>query len=354
MRIYLMPEREINTRVVALTPRGGALARNLCQALPQAGCWLPRALAAGDPKVQTFDRVATVFQEAFQQGENLVCIMAAGIVVRGIAPHLTGKDKDPAVVVVDEAGRFAISLLSGHLGGANELARQVAQILKATPVITTASDVQGLPALDLAADRAGLAIEDLTAVSQVQMALLSGLKLRLVDPDGYLADVAAAYPELFIRENHLDTALAGGWPGVYVGFRERAWPKHWLVLRPRNLVVGLGCHKGTPAAEILGFIKDTFKKERLSLASLKALATIEVKKAEPGLKEAAARLGVEFIWFTKEELQDVKVPNPSPQLVRLVGVVSVSEAAALKAGGVELILTKRKGANATLAVAKVA
>lgn len=349
-----MPKKEISTRVVALTPRGGALARSLCQGLPQASCWLPRVLAAGDPKVQTFDRVATVFQEAFQQGENLVCIMAAGIVVRGIAPHLSGKDKDPAVVVVDEAGQFAISLLSGHLGGANELARQVAQILNATPVITTASDVQGVPALDLVADRIGLAIEDRTAVSQVQMALLSGLKLRLVDPDGYLADVAAEYPELFTRENHLDTALAGGWPGVYVGFRERAWPKHWLVLRPRNLVVGMGCHKGTPAAEILGFIKDTFKKERLSLASLKALATIEVKKDEPGLKEAAARLGVEFIWFTKEELQDVKVPNPSQQLVRLVGVVSVSEAAALKGGGVELILTKRKGANATLAVARVA
>ncbi|MCX5891568.1 MAG: cobalt-precorrin 5A hydrolase [Deltaproteobacteria bacterium] len=349
-----MPKRAIKTRVVALTTAGGVLARNLCQELPRGVCWLPPLLAAGDPKIQTFDRVATVFQEAFEQGENLVCIMAAGIVVRGIAPHFSGKDKDPAVVVVDEAGRFAISLLSGHLGGANELARQVAQILKATPVITTASDVQGLPALDLVAQRVGLAIEDLTAVRQVQMALLNGLKLRLVDPDGYLADVAAEYPEWFIRENHLDTALGGGWPGVYAGFRERAWPKHWLVLRPKNLVAGLGCHKGTPAAEIISFIKDTFKKERLSLASLKALATIELKKAEPGLKEAAARLGVEFIWFTKEELQDVKVPNPSQQLVRLVGVVSVSEAAALKGGGVELILTKRKGANATLAVARVA
>lgn len=235
-----MSEPARRTRVVALTPRGGALARDLAQALPRAGCWLPRPLAAGDPKVQTFDRVATVFQEAFQRGENLVCIMAAGLVVRGIAPHLQGKDQDPAVVVVDEAGRFAVSLLSGHLGGANDLARQVAQILKATPVITTASDVQGLPALDLAAKRAGLAIEDLTAVSQAQMALLSGLKLWLVDPDGYLADVAAAYPGLFIRENHLDTALAGGWPGVYVGFRERAWPKHWLVLRPGTWWRGSG------------------------------------------------------------------------------------------------------------------
>ncbi len=341
-------------RVVALTPRGAALALTLCQALNEAECWLPRAQAGDDPEVKTFDRVASVFQDAFRQGENLVCVMAAAIVVRGIAPHLRGKDKDPPVVVVDEAGKFAISLLSGHLGGANQLARQVAQILNATPVITTASDVQGLPALDLEATRAGLAIENLPAVRQVQMSLLSGLPLRLVDPDGYLTHLAEENPELFICENDLDTALAGGWPGVYAGFRERAWPPAWLVLRPRNLVIGMGCHKGTPAAEILKFIKATFKKARLSLASLKALATIEVKKEEPGLKEAAARLGAEFIWFTKEELQTMEVPNPSPQVIHLVGVVSVSEAAALKAGGVELILPKQKGANATLAVARIA
>ena len=234
------------------------------------------------------------------------------------------------------------------------MARQVAQILNGTPVITTASDVQGLPALDLAAAQAGLAIENPAAVRQVQMSLLSGLRLRLVDPQGYLADLAEENPERFIGEDDLDKALAGGWPGVYAGFRERVWPKHWLVLRPQNLVIGMGCHKGTPAEEILGFIKDTLKKARLSLSSLKALATIELKKEEPGLREAAARLGVEFIWFTKEELQTVKVPHPSPQVIRLVGVVSVSEAAALKAGGVELILPKLKGANATLAVARVA
>jgi len=341
-------------RVVALTPQGGVLARTLVRALTGAGCWLPRAQAGNDPEIKTFERVAQVFQDAFQQGEDLVCVMAAGLVVRGIAPLLRGKDQDPAVVVVDEAGKFAISLLSGHLGGANQLARQVAQILQGTPVITTASDVQGLPALDLAAAQAGLAIENPAAVRQVQMSLLSGLRLRLVDPDGYLADLAAENPELFIGENDLDTALAGGWPGVYAGFRERAWPKHWLVLRPKNLVIGMGCHKGTPAEEILGFIKDTFKQARLSLSSLKALATIELKKEEPGLQAAAARLGVDFIWFTKEELQTVKVPHPSPKVIRLVGVVSVSEAAALKAGGVELILPKVKGANATLAVARVA
>ncbi len=347
-----VPETAI--RVVALTRRGASLARKISRDLAGAQCWLARTQAGGNPQEQTFDRVATVFGEAFQRGEDLVAVMAAGIVVRSIAPHLRGKTRDPAVVVVDEAGKFAISLLSGHQGGANRLARQVAQIIKGTPVITTASDLQGLPALDLAALSAGLTIENPSALSQVQMSLLSGVVLRLVDPDGFLAELAEEYPGArVIWETDLDTALAGGWPGVYAGFRERAWPQAWLVLRPKNLVAGVGCHPGASADEILRFLRDSFRKERLSLASLKALASIEARKEEAGLIEAAARLGVEFIWFSKEELQSVPVPNPSPQVIRLVGVVSVAEAAALKAGGRELILTKRKRGNLTLAVARV-
>jgi cobalt-precorrin 5A hydrolase len=298
--------------------------------------------------------LSQVFQEAFRARESLVCIMAAGIVVRGIAPFLRSKDLDPPVVVVDEGGQFAVSLLSGHLGGANDLARQVARVLGGTPVITTASDVHGLPSLDSLAVRLGLTIENLAGVRGVQMALLAGRPLRVVDPDGYLSETLVQYPRLFTREPDLEAALMAGRPTVYVGFREGPWPEWWLVLRPRNLVAGVGCHKDTPAEEIIDFIKTTFRDERLSLLSLKALATIEVKKAEPGLVEAARSLGVELIWFTAEDLEEITVPHPSKQVARHLGVESVSEAAALKAGGVELIVPKRKSANVTLAVARVA
>ncbi|MEW6388212.1 MAG: cobalamin biosynthesis protein [Thermodesulfobacteriota bacterium] len=340
-------------RVIALTPQGAALARCLCRGLAGAQCWLPQARSQ-EPGDHPFQHLSQVFQEAFDQGENLVCVMAAGIVVRGIAPFLQGKDADPAVVVVDEAGQFAVSLLSGHLGGANDLARQVARLLGGAPVITTASDVQGLPALDLAAAESGLLIENLPAVRRVQMALLSGQPVRLVDPQGCLADLLEEHPGLFLTESDLDSALAADGPTVYVGFRERAWPSDWLILRPRNLVAGVGCHQGTPAAEIVQFIKATFRENRLSLLSLKALATIERKKEEPGLKEAARSLGVELLWFTATELEGIKVPHPSPQVARHLGVKSVSEAAALRAGGVELIVPKQKAKNATLAVARVA
>jgi cobalt-precorrin 5A hydrolase len=230
----------------------------------------------------------------------------------------------------------------------------VAKVLGGTAVITTATDVHGLPALDVLAVAHDLSIENLAGVRLIHMALLEGRTIRLVDPEGFLSGELSAYPELFSLDPDLDRALASPGPTVYVGFRERDWPPEWLRLRPRNLVAGMGCHKGTPAAELVDFIKQTFKQEKLSLLSLKFLATIEAKKEEPGLRMAARSLGVEFLWFTATELEDIPVPNPSPAVARHMKVASVSEAAALKAGGVELIVTKQKSPNATLAVARVA
>ena len=258
--------------------------------MPGAELRLPQA-QAGEPGDQALSRLSGEFRTAFERGEDLVCIMAAGIVVRSIAPYLQGKDTDPAVVVVDEAGQFAVSLLSGHLGGANALARRVAKLLGGAPVITTATDVQGLPALDLLAVAHGLIIENLAGVRPIHMALLDGRPVRLVDPEGCLSGELSAYPGLFSLEPDLDQALAGSGPTVYVGFQERPWPPEWLRLRPRNLVAGMGCHKGTPTGELIEFIQQTFKQAGLSLLSLKALATIEAKKDEPGLRMAARSLG---------------------------------------------------------------
>jgi cobalamin biosynthesis protein CbiG len=114
----------------------------------------------------------------------------------------------------------------------------------------------------------------------------------------------------------------------------------------------MGCHAGTPAGEILALLEEAFQAEGLSLACLRALATIEARKDEAGLAAAARTLGVDFLWFSKEELQGVTVPHPSPHAAAHLGVPSVSEAAALKAAGGDLVIPKRKGKNATLAVAR--
>lgn len=348
---FAFPPKPRPVRVVALTPRAASLAGTLAARLAGATCWLPEHLAEG-LSCRTFRRFSQVAAEAFSRGEDLVCIMAAGIVVRTLAPLLRGKAVDPAVVVVDEAGRFAISLLSGHLGGANELARTVAGIIGALPVITTATDVAGLPALDALAPELGLHLENLAAARGVSMALLKGEAVTLVDQEGRLAGLARAHPGCFSLWGDLDAALAQAGPGVYVGCEERAWPASWLRLRPRVLVAGLGCHRGTPARAILAFITQVFQAAGLSLGCLRALATVAARRNEPGLKEAARHLGVELLWFTPAELKEVAVPNPSPHPVRHVGTPSVAEAAAVKAAAGRLLLPKQKGANLTLAVAR--
>ena len=231
----------------------------------------------------------------------------------------------------------------------------MAEVLGGTPVITTATDVQGLPALDTLAADHGLVIDNLAAVKEVSMALLAGRPVGLVDPGGWLAPALGEHRHLFHEIADLDAALAGApQPTVYVGDQERPWPGGWLRLRPRNLVAGMGCHRGTPAQELLDFLTDTFRQAGLSLLSLRALATIAVKKDEPGLQEAARRLKVDLLWFTAEELEKVPVPHPSAQAARHVGARSVSEAAALMASRGELLVPKQKSANATVAVARAA
>ncbi len=342
-------------QIVALTPAGADLGHRLCQLLSGATLWLPPRLLAGYPGARPLLSLKALFQEVFQEKRPLVAIMATGIVVRHLAPWLRGKDQDPAVVVMDERGRFAISLLSGHLGGANELARGVAGLLGAVPVITTATDVQGLPALDSIAARRGWAIENLTAVKDIHAALLQGQRVLLVDPLDCLREELAPWPELFDRQPETPAALERPGPAVYVGSRDWPWPAAWLRLRPKILVAGVGCNRGASSEEILALVAKTCQQFHLAPLSLKSLASISAKEDEAGLRAAARQLGVPCQYFSPKELQAISVPNPSAVVQRHLGVASVCEAAALRAAaGGPLLVPKQKSANVTLAVAQVA
>lgn len=340
--------------VISFTPAGNILGRRIAQGIPGAVFWVPIVCHPNYPEAQSFDSLRSLLTEAFLGNHPLICIMATGIVVRHLAPLLQGKVVDPPVVVVDESGHFVISLLSGHLGGANKLARTIAELIGATPVITTATDVQGLPALDILGPRLGLQLENLEAVKKIHMALLHGQKIILVDPGNMLREALSDHQELFELLPESGYSMQKPGPAAYVGNREYQWSEGWLRLRPRNLMVGVGCNKGTSSEEIITFIDDTFKRFQISLLSLHTLATIADKKDEPGLKAAAERLGVNFTWYSKEELQQIQVPNPSETVKRHMGVASVCEAAALKAAATQtLLVPKQKSTNVTLAVAEV-
>ncbi|MGY4975625.1 precorrin-3B C(17)-methyltransferase [Streptomyces sp. 900105755] len=281
-----------------------------------------RLAAAWPDRTRVYDGpVKDAVRSAFAECEQLVCFLATGAVVRLIAPLLGGKATDPGVVCVDEGGRFAVSLVGGHGGGANELAREVGELLAAQPVVTTATDSVGLPGLDTL----GFPVEG--SVATVSRALLDG------EPVALRAELAWPLPPL---------PLAGeGAFAVRLTDRAVEPAADEVLLRPPSLVVGVGAAKGAPADEVLGLVGTALRDAGLSPRSIGELATVDAKSGEPGLVEAAARLGVPLVTYSAEELAAVQVPNPSDAPLAAVGTPSVAEAAALARGG-ELLVPKRK------------
>ncbi|WP_433449389.1 precorrin-3B C(17)-methyltransferase [Streptomyces sp. CA-142005] len=279
--------------------------------------------------------VGEAVRSAFAECEQLVCFLATGAVVRLLAPLLGDKTADPGVVCVDEGGRFAVSLVGGHGGGANELARAVGDLLGAEPVVTTATDAVGLAGLDTL----GLPYEG--SVATVSRALLDG------EPVALEAELAWPLPPLPVSPRGACTIRLTD-RDVVPGERE-------VLLRPPSLVVGVGASKGAPAEEVLGLIEGTLREAGLSPKSVAELATVDAKAKEPGIVAAAGRLGVPLVTYSAEELAAVEVPNPSEAPLAAVGTPSVAEAAALVRGG-ELLVPKTKSqarpAMATCAVVR--
>ncbi len=286
-------------------------------------------LAAALPETQEYD--VRSFEDAFAECDALVSFLAVGATVRLLAPLLRGKRVDPGVVVVDEASRFAVALVGGHGGGANALAEQVADVLGATAVVTTATDAVGLPGLDTL----GWPVEG--AVAAVSRAMLDGRPVRLD------ADATWPLPPLPVG--------ADGDHVVRVTDRVVEPDGRTVVLRPPSLVLGLGASRGVGADEVLGLIDRALAGAGLSAASVVAVGTADAKADEAGLVEACARRGWPLTTFPSDRLAEVDVPNPSGHPLAAVGTPSVAEAAALLLGD-ELVVEKAKSAAATVAVAR--
>ncbi len=348
--------------IVAVTRNGVRVAMRIQGKLPGSVVYVPErhgfALAMG---AVSFHRIGSLFPEIWRRHRALVCIMATGIVVRLIAPLLRHKASDPAVVVLDERAQYVISLVSGHLGGANDLARKIAAVTGGQAVITTASDVDCKPALDHIALELGLHVENPGMLARLARAILEEEPLWVFDPQRRLK------PYLVTVNNvvWIECAPAGEgfqeWttiearPGVWVSELIPPPRLECLMLRPRNLVLGIGCNRGTEAAEILGLIESTLSEAGLSVHSIRNLATIDLKSDEAGLLEAARTLSRPIHFCSREELEGVAVPTPSPLVESHVGVQSVCEATALlSAKNTTLLMAKRKTANVTLAIALAA
>lgn len=347
-----MPGSDGKIALYALTGAGLDLARILMAALARAELHVSRRLAPQAPEGRVFDRLAPALARNFRAYDGHVLFCASGIVVRALAPLLEHKAKDPGVVVVDQQGRWAVSLVAGHLGGANELAQQVAEVLGGQAVITTATDSAGAPSLELAAKRAGCRVENLGALARLSGDLLAGRRVGVFDPEGWLGRHLTDWPDDFDFISAEPSPLADAPPLVWVGWRGLEPPKSWLVVRPPCLCVGLGCNRGTTLEELRSFLDGVFKEKKLSRSSIACLASLEAKSDESGLLALAEELKVGVRFFSTDRINGIKAPNPSEVVERHMGVKSVCEAAAmLAADSPRLLVEKIKRDNATLAVA---
>jgi len=304
-----------------------------------------------DTKVLKFTSVGAIHELPLQwrYSKNLIFIMATGIVVRTIAPLLKDKRTDPAVVVLDEKGRYVISLLSGHLGGANKLAGEIAVFLGAQAVITTASDVQGRIALDIWADERGLYVEDFERLRRLSAKIVNGKSVKVYTGNPVvLPDV----PDEFNMVGSPDKAE--------IIISEELYKRKALYLRPRNLFAGIGCNRGTTKYEIQNEFTSLLKKNRLSAHSIAGIASIDLKNDEEGLLEFAEDNGLPIRFFPGDALNaaaDELGIKGSKQVRAATGAAAVCEPAAVLAARqasdrIDLIIPKVKRGNVTLAIAR--
>lgn len=354
-------QRDMRIAVIAITRNGALLGQKLRESLAGSGLYVSKRYAgqAGNIR-EVFDPagLSDLIAGLWSRVDGFVLIMAAGIVVRMIAPLLTSKESDPAVVVMDDAGKFAISLLSGHLGGANELAERCAFISGARAVITTATDANGLPSFDTLAKEQGWVIEDLSRVKLLNSMLLDGQEIAVVDYGGRVRAWFRGRCRLVFHET-LAKARDSRARGILAvsnrHIHPRTCPENLLVLRPRNLVLGIGCNRGTPREEIEAFVGAHLRRILLSTKSICCIATAAAKNDEAGLIAYAHQLGVPLKCYGSDELNAVQTPSPaSRHALEAIGAAGVAEPSAILAsGGGRLLLNKVKSENVTLAVAEL-
>lgn len=299
----------------------------LCVSVTERG----RALAERLPWEHVHGSAAETVRQRWNEVDAFVLLLATGAAMRIIAPLLIDKHTDPAIVCVDEAGRFAVALCGGHEGGANDLARQVAAHLGAEAVITTATDSVGVTGID---QLPGFTAEG--DVAAVTAALLDGRPIAIDNPRGWPIPYPEGDEEAAVRLVVTDQVVPSA-PGT-------------AVLHPPSLVAGIGTSTGAPPENVADLLRSALADAGLSTHSVAEVATIDRRATEP----AITGLGLPLRTFTADRLASVDVPTPSEVVKAAVGTASVCEAAALLAAGpgAELVVPKRNNRTATVAIAR--
>lgn len=344
--------------VIAITRNGVKIAGRLRRELGGCRVYAPAKLDDGDGDVEWFrESTAARIGGAFREGGALVCIFSLGAVIRLIAPHLKSKKTDPAVIVIDDRASFVISVLSGHLGGANRLAEEIAGRLGATAVVTTAADVNHTIPVDMVGRDLGWRIEDDSAVTRVSAMMVNGERIGVFQDAGRRDWWSGPLPGNVTRYGSMGELAESGSRGhLIISDRELGpdLPDNSVVYRPKSLVVGLGLHRGTTREKIGSGMRDALSSAGLHPGCVARLATVKKRADAAGLEEFGRESGIGIEYVDRDELAGVRTPNPSAIVDAFEGTPSVSEAAAILVSGGSLVVEKKKfPPDLTVAVARM-
>ena len=298
--------------------------------------------------------LGTFMKKLFENYDYLVCIMATGIVVRSIAPYVVSKFKDPAVLVMDEKGKHVISLLSGHMGGANEMTRKISALIKADPVITTATDTNEKAALDCIIKELNAYTKNLReSVKAINYGLVNEEKIGLYIQGDYRVDERGFIRLDGLEEEVLQRKLNEMDWVVYVSHEAGTCISHDRLIKvvPRRFVLGVGCKKHTSTSHMLEAFGFYMRKHELDPHSIALIGSIELKKDEEAIKALAKQLEVPFEVLSKEAISEVEDLFEGSSFVKKnVGVTCVAEPAAYLLGDRKIMLPKEKYEGITFAL----
>ncbi len=316
--------------IISFTQKGIELSEKIANLLDKTECTLytkcSNFLSKNDKKVQFVEEsIGEWAREQMERKNALIFIGACGIAVRAIAPSITDKLQDSPVIVIDEKGQYVIPILSGHMGGANELAIDIANIIAAEPVITTATDINQKFAVDIFAKKNELSIVNKAGIAKVSSKVLSGRNITMSVESGHFEKVCQLPKGIYVVDYPPIQPV-----DIVISSEKRAFDT-LILLRPKEYVIGIGCRKGKESKKIEDFIKRTIEKLQISIMQVRAVTSIDLKRNEQGLLEWSRKMNIPFITYTAEELREVEGDFKKSDFVKAkVGVDNVCERAALK------------------------
>jgi len=342
--------------VLAITKNGINIAAKLKEIFPDWNVYAPSKFSNDKEIIWYSEPTSEKIIELFKNNKALICLFSLGAVIRLIAPHLKDKKNDPAVIVIDDKTNFVISVLSGHLGGANELTQTIAEKLNAIPVITTAADVNKTIAVDLLGRDLGWKIDDDSTVTKISAYMVNEEKIGVYQDAGKINWFKELPKNVKIYDS-LDDLEKSDSKGHLI-ISDKIMNDNFLIdsviYRPPSLVIGIGLHWETSKEKIKNGIDICLTKFNLSPKSIAKLVSIKKPSDVQGLIDIGKEMGVPVEYVDKEELSHVSVPNPSKTVKAFEGTSSVSEAAAIKVSGGKLIVEKQKfPPDLTIAIARI-